>query len=113
MVERITYVDVLDNINFAKVLAERADGYTVRTIAMKVLHNNVCAVRFERYTVIPIVDIRILNHDIRAPIRVPAICVLCNVLARTRARNVDVAEHNVRRVRNKVVVLWRISQLQI
>lgn len=42
-----TYVDVLDNVDLANILAQAANTDTVTTIADKVLHNNVGTVGLE------------------------------------------------------------------
>jgi hypothetical protein len=68
----LTYEDVLDNVNLARVLAEATDTDAVATVAGKVLDNNVCAVGLEGYAVVAIVDVRVLDDNIVRAISVPA-----------------------------------------
>ena len=81
--------------------------------AVQVLHEYVGAVRLERHTVVAVVDDAVLDHDVGAAIRVPAVSVLGRVLGARRAADADVAEHDVAAVGDKVVVLRRIPHVEI
>lgn len=91
----ISDVDVLHNIDLAGVLAQRPNRDAVRPVAHEVLHHDIRAVRLERHAIIPIIDVGVLNHNVAAPIRVPAVRVLSRVLADAAALDVDVGEDDV------------------
>lgn len=82
-------------------------------VTLKVLHNNVCAVWLERHAVIAVVNMAILNDDIAAPVCIPPIGVLRRVVALTEAADCDVAKNDVGRVRNKVVVLRGVAEVEV
>lgn len=105
----MAYVDVLNNIGFAFVLAQRSDTDTMTSIAMKVLNQDVGAIRFEGDTIVTIVDVTVLNDDVVAAVGIPPICILCHVLAGAKAVDCDVGEQYVRAVRYEIVVLGRVA----
>lgn len=106
----------------------------MRAIAVQILDEYFGAVRFEgdavctphisthhpsfygrdkgRIHTIPVVDNRILNNNILRPVRIPTIRVLRLVLAFAVPGNVDSVEEHIRAVRNKLVPLRRVAQLQ-
>jgi len=109
----VVHVNVLDDINFAGVLAQRTNADTVATVANQVLNNDVGAVRLEGNTIVAVVDVRILNHNVVGAVRVPTIRVFSRVLALATAEDVDVVEDYVGRVGNERVPLRTVSELQI
>ena len=109
----VVHVNVLDNINFAGILAQRTNTNTMATVADQVLNNDVGAVRLERNAIVAVVDMRVLNDNIVGTVRVPAIRVLSGVLALAAAEDVDVVEYNVGGVGNERVPLRTVSELQI
>lgn len=82
-------------------------------VTLEILHNDVCAVWLERHAVIAIIDMAILNDNIAAPVCIPSIGVLRRVVALTEAANRDVAENDVGRVRNEVVVLRGVAEVEV
>jgi hypothetical protein len=50
-------VDVFNQVDFAGILAERADADAVAAVAYEVLNDDVCAVGLERDAVIAVVDV--------------------------------------------------------
>ena len=109
----VVHVDVLNDIHFAGVLAQRTNTNTVATVANQVLNNDVGAVGLERHAIVAVVDMRVLNNNVVGAVRVPAIRVLSGVLALAAAEDVDVVEHHVGGVGNERVPLRAVSELQI
>jgi len=109
----VVHVNVLDNIDFAWVLAQRTNANTVATIADQVLNDDVGAVWLERYAIVAVVDVRVLNHNVIGTVRVPAIRVLSGVLALATAEDVDVIEYDVGGVGDERVPLRTVSELQV
>jgi len=107
----VVHVDVLDDINFAGVLAQRTDTNTVAAVTDEVLNNDVGAVGLERNTIVAVVDMRVLNHDVIRTVRVPAIRVLSGVLALAAAEDVDVVKDHVGGVGDERVPLRAVSEL--
>jgi len=109
----VVHIDVLDDINFAGVLAQRTNTNTVATVANEVLNNDVGAVGLERNTIVAVVDVRVLNDNVIGAVCVPPIRVLSRVLALAAAKDVDVVEDHVGRVSDERVPLRTVSELQI
>lgn len=106
-------VDVLDIVDLAGVLAQRADRDAVAAVAPQVLHDDLGAVGLEGHAVVAVVDVRVLDHDVAAAVRVPAVRVLGRVLGHGAARDVDVGEDDVGAVGDQVVPLRAVAQLQV
>lgn len=83
------------------------------TVALQVLHQNACAVWLEANTIVAVVDDRVLDDDVGAPVSVPTVGILGLVVTLAVTTDCDVAEDNIAAVGNKVVVLGRIPQIQI
>jgi len=109
----VVHVNVLNDIHFAGVLAQRTDTNTVATVTDQVLNNDVGAVGLERNTIVAVVDMRVLNHNVIGAVRVPAIRVLSGVLALAAAEDVDVVEDHVGGVGDERIPLRAVSELQI
>jgi hypothetical protein len=86
----VVHVDVLDDIDFASVLAQATNADTVGAVANKILHDNVGAVGLERDAVIAVVDDGVLDDDIVGAVCVPAVRVLGGVIANATTRDIDV-----------------------
>lgn len=56
---------------------------------------------------------RVLDHNVRAAVRIPPIGVLRRAARHTASRNGNIAKHDVCRICNQVVPLRRISEVQI
>lgn len=82
-------------------------------VAVQVLHQDVSAVRLEADAVVAIIDDAILDHDVAAAVRVPAVGVLSRVVALAVPGDGDVAEHDVAAVGYEVVVLWAVAQVEV
>lgn len=53
------------------------------------LHNDIRAVRFERYAIITIVDVGVLNGDTRRTVRIPSVFIILAQPHKTRNRVQD------------------------
>lgn len=82
-------------------------------IANQTLHDDSRRVGLERHAVIAVVNHTIHNDDIRAAIRIPAIRILRLILALTGALNTDAAKHNIAAIRNNVVPLRAVAQIDV
>lgn len=79
----------------------------------EVLHDNVGRVRLEGDAVVTVVDVRVLDHDVAAAVRVPAVSVLGWVRGRAAAEDVDVREDDICGVGNQRVPLRAVAELQV
>jgi len=80
---------------------------------MQVLNQNLRAVWLERDAVVAIVDDRILNDNVGAAVRIPTIGVLrCDVVLAI-ATDVDILKDHVRAVGHEVVVLRRVTEVEV
>lgn len=130
----VAHKDVFDNVDFAGVLAERADADAVAAVANEVLHEDICAVWLEGDAVVAVVDVGVLDDDVVGAVGVPAtflivsfsdknhacqgkenspISVLGGILALAVAENVNVGEDDLARVGDQSVPLWAVAELEI
>ena len=109
----VVHGDVLHNVSLTRVLTQRPHTDAVAAITVQVLHHNLRTVRFERHAIVAVIDDRVLDDNIARSIRVPAVRVLCDIAAGRVATDGDVVEDHIARVRNEVVPLRRVSQIQI
>jgi hypothetical protein len=65
-------VDVLNDVDFADVLAEGADRDAVAAVAPEVLHDHVGGVGLEGYAVVAVVNVGVLDYDVGAAVGVPS-----------------------------------------
>lgn len=125
--------DVFNNVDFAGVLAERADADAMAAVADEVLHKDVCAVWLEGDAVVAVVDVGVLDDDVVGAVRVPAInhsgqsliwshvlevenspvSVLGGILALAVTENVNVGEDNFTRVGDEGVPLRAVAEFEI
>lgn len=82
-------------------------------VAVHILNQNLGRVRLERDTIVAIVYDTLLDDNIAAAVRIPAIGILRHVLTLTIAADVDAVEDNVRGVLYEAVVLRRIPPAQV
>lgn len=98
-------VQVLYDVENARVLSEGAHRDAMRRVADETLNNNVGAVGLERDAVIVVVNVRVLDNDIVRSVSVPAVEVLSLVLRRGSRVNIDVRDEKVRAVGDEIVPL--------
>ena len=108
-----TYVKILDNVNFARVLPNGADRDTMATVAVHILNQDLGTTGLEGDTVVTVVDNAVLNDDIRRTVRVPAIGILRFVLASRVASDVEVVEDDICTVGQEVIPLRRVAKVKV
>lgn len=106
-------VDVLDDVDLADVLSERANRDTVGAVADEVLNDDVGRVWLERDAVVTVVDVGVLDDNVVAAVCVPAVSVLGGVAAHTAALDVDVGEHDVSAVGDESVPLRAVTEFEV
>ena len=106
-------VNVLDDVDFAGVLAERANRDAVGAVADEVLDDDIGRVGLEGDAIVAVIDVRILDHDVAAAVCVPAIGILGGVAACAGAGDIDVGEDHVSGVGDECVPLRAVAELQI
>jgi len=62
---------------------------------------------------ITVVDDRVHDGHVAAAVCVPSIGIFSRILTDARTSNVDVVKYHVGGIRDKVIVLWAIPQLQV
>ncbi len=62
---------------------------------------------------ISVVDVRVLDCHTVTSVRIPTISILSCVDTFTCARDIDIIKYNIASISNKMVVLRRVSQVQI
>jgi len=62
---------------------------------------------------IAVVDDRVLNGNVRASVRIPAVGVLSDVYTLTCTRDIYIIEDDIGWIGNEVIVLWREAKHQV
>ena len=110
---RKTYIDVLYDVDFTGILSQATNTDAVAAVADNVLHEDVGAVRLEGHAVVAVVDDAVLDDNVGRAVCVPAVGVFGNVAGLAEPADRDVVEDDVGTVCNPVVVLRRVSEIQV
>ena len=109
----VVHEDVLDDIRFAGVLAEGSDADAVAAVAVNVLDQDLGAVGLEAHAVVSVVYDAVLDDNVAAAVRVPAVGVLCQIGAAAIAANVYIVKDDVGAVGYEIVPLGRVAEFQV